>query len=168
MARGVLYLDSCTHISKVCLEQLFVLWCVRLLKDNCQQASRAKTRRVPTSQHPHVPTSPSPHVPESPRPRVPMSPCPLSPRPRPSKSFRHSLILPRVSFVVTQMASELLLFFQLILFHAHFYTQSHVLCIEMSLATQTVFPWSNLTPLLFHTTTHKVSKQFTRNSRSLL
>ena len=43
MARGVLYLDSCTHISKVCLEQLFVLWCVRLLKDNCQQASRAKT-----------------------------------------------------------------------------------------------------------------------------
>ena len=52
------------------------------------------------------------------------------------------LIFLRVSFVVTQTASELLVFFQLSLFHAslphaHFYTQSHVLCIEMSLATHT-------------------------------
>lgn len=58
-----------------------------------------------------------------------------------------------------------------------FYTQSHVLCIEMSLATQTqgrqcfhgyVSMIKFSTRLLFHTTTHKVSKQFTRNSRSLL
>ena len=75
-----------------------------------------------------------------------------------------------------------MVFFPLILFHAslphaQFYTQSHVLCIEMSLATQTqgrqcfhgyVSMIKFSTRLLFHTTTHKVSKQLVYAEFSLL
>ena len=97
------------------------------------------------------------------------------------------LILLRVSFVVTQTASELLVhgifpadFVSCITSTCtllHFYTQSHVLCIEMSLATQTqdgqcfhgyVSMIKFSARLLFHTTTHKVSKQLVYAEFSLL
>ena len=130
-------------------------------------------RRVLTSQHPQVPKSPRPQVPESPSPRVPMSPCPHVPCPRvPVPLFdtawfsQGKLCSYANGFGVAGIFP--VDFVSCTLLHAkprfmHWNVTGNADSVSM-----TMFPWSNLTPLLFHTTTHKVSKQFTRNSRSLL